>query len=356
MRSSRSEPTATEVDGLWPTLTVAGVAVAILTPSGEIRWCNPAFADLAERAPSEIDGRPIADALGIERADRVRAAITAALRDRTMVQRLEADTVDWAGTRRRLALSASPTAAWHEADHVVVVAEDLTNERRGRGATLDAARRASEDALTGLPNRITFDAQFESSLRRAQRNGLPVAVLCCDLDGFRIINERLGDAAGDQLLQLVGSRLSHTLRHNDLLARFTGDEFIVVAEEVRDDDLAHLVARRLAAAVSEPFVISGVDVRIGMSIGFTLSLGHDAPSDLLARADLAMHAAKQAGRGRSMSYDEAIAGVSHGPTTIDWNELAQVDPEPAWAATAAPPASQPPPDIQWFSDVDDPQP
>jgi len=332
MRLSRSEHADFAPDGLWATLTVAGVALAVVDPDGAIDWCNPAFADLAERAPDEMAGLELVDALGIDRGERVRQQLAATLRGETVIQRVELTATDWAGTRRTFALSASSTDAWHEEGRAVVVAENLTAERRGqrRESAIDAAKRASEDALTGLPNRITFEAQFESSLRRATRNLVPLAVLCCDLDGFRVVNERLGDAAGDQLLQLVGSRLSHTLRQNDLLARFTADEFIVIAEEVRDDEQAHQVARRLAASISEPIVVAGVDVRIGVSIGFTLAMGHEKQSDLLGQAERAMQGAKRAGKGRSMSYTELVDGtVPSGPTTIDWNELALVDPDPA---------------------------
>lgn len=319
-------------DGLWSTLSAAGVPAAVLAPDTGIVWCNPGFADLAERTPADIVGISVADVFGLHRSDRLRAGLEAASRGEMALQRIEIEAVDWAGTKRSLAISASLTSAWPAPGHVVVVAENLTAERRGarthREAPIDAARRASEDGLTGLPNRITFDALLESSLRRASRSMVPLAVLSCDLDGFRVVNEKLGDAAGDELLQAVAGRLSHTLRQNDILARFAGDEFIVVAEDVGDEAMAHQVARRLAAAISEPIVVAGVDVRIGVSIGFTLAGGHEKPADLLIEAERAMQGAKRAGKGRSMSLDQLVAGdQASWPTTIDWNELALPVPE-----------------------------
>lgn len=318
---------ASAPDGLWSTLSVAGVATAVLGPDATVEWCNPAFADLSERAVADVLTMPLDTALGVERPDRLRAALAAIGRGGSPLQRLEVSAVDWAGTKRSLALSGSPTNAWSEPGRYVVVAENLTSERRGKGtkgsSALDAAQRASSDALTGLPNRATFDALFESSLRRAARTMVPLAVMVCNLDGFRVVNERLGDAAGDELLQGVAARLTHTLRHHDLLARFTGDEFIVVAEEVGNESMAHQVARRLAGAISEPLVIDGVDVRIGVSIGFTLAAGHERPNELLAEAERAVQGAKRAGRGRSMSLSQLTSGANQsGPATIDWNELA----------------------------------
>jgi len=333
-RAEHSEPDRTEdavtvpADGIWSTLSAAGVPVAVVGPDTCIVWCNPGFADLAERSPSEVVGRAVGEVFGLHRSDRLPAGIEAAARGEVTLQRIEVEAVDWAGTKRSLALSASLTSAWPAPAHVVVIAENLTTERRGsrqqRETSIEAARRASEDGLTGLPNRITFDALLESSLRRASRSMVPLAVLSCDLDGFRMVNEKLGDAAGDELLQAVAARLSHTLRQNDILARFAGDEFIVVAEEVGDDEMAHQVARRLAAAISEPIVVAGVDVRIGVSIGFTLAGGHEKPADLLIEAERAMQGAKRAGKGRSMSLAQVIAGANEsGPTAIDWNELAR---------------------------------
>ena len=329
MSTFSSEPAAAVPDGLWSTLSVAGVAIAVLSPDTTVDWCNPGFADLAERTTDEMTGRTIVDALGIERPDRLNQAIAAAVFGEGALERFEVESVDWAGTKRWLALSASVSDTWTEPGRLVLVAENLTAERRGhrRESPMEAARRATEDGLTGLPNRVTFEALLESSLRRAARTLVPLAVMTCDLDGFRVVNERLGDAAGDIVLQAVASRLSHTLRQNDVLARFTADEFIVVAEEVEDEASAHLVARRLASAIAGPIDVDGVDVRIGVSIGFTLARGHERPQELLAEAERAMEGAKRAGKGRSMSFTEVVNGPRQtAASTIDWNELARTAP------------------------------
>lgn len=323
-------------DGLWSTLTVAGVAAAILGPDGAIEWCNPAFADIASRTPDEVVAIPILTALGVNHPDRLRPGLVAAARGETPLRRFEVETVDWAGKRRTVAVSASLTDLWIEPHRVVVIAEDLTAERRGKNhrlrSAIDVDRRATEDALTGLPNRATFEALLESSLRRSRRNLTTLAVLSIDLDGFRVVNERLGTSAGDELLRAVAHRLTDTLRHDDFVTRSGGDQFIVVAEQVDTESLGHQLARRLASHVADPLVVDGVDVRIGCSIGFTLASGHERAAELIAEAEQAMAGAKRAGKGRSMSVSQLRAGPGSAAQSsrIDWNELAveRPDPEP----------------------------
>ena len=225
---------------------------------------------------------------------------------------------------RKCDLDLAPEAPWRCPENCAAFQPRLADVNWSHG-TLITPPTPPEPASVGSDPSIA--ALLESSLRRSARTLVPLAVMTCDLDGFRVVNERLGDAAGDVVLQAVASRLSHTLRQNDVLARFTADEFIVVAEEVEDEASAHLVARRLASAIAGPIDVDGVDVRIGVSIGFTLARGHERPQELLAEAERAMEGAKRAGKGRSMSFTEVVNGPRQtAASTIDWNELARTAP------------------------------
>jgi len=154
-------------------------------------------------------------------------------------------------------------------------------------------QQAFQDALTGLPNRARLMERLDFAL--GQR-GSSVGLLFLDLDEFKQVNDTLGHDAGDELLRQVGTRFSACLRDGDVLARLGGDEFIVLLPGAADDEAA-LVARRLEACLSEPFVFAGDTVPVGASIGVAIRpAGQSTPEDLLREADTAMYRAKVAAR------------------------------------------------------------
>jgi diguanylate cyclase (GGDEF)-like protein len=161
------------------------------------------------------------------------------------------------------------------------------------------ARMAHSDPLTGLPNRRGLDLALEAALLSVQRDeGLAVYVI--DLDGFKQVNDRLGHDAGDALLKAAAGRLQHCLRSGDVVARLGGDEFVIVARSIHDEPVAWRLGDKLLAAFATPFDLgAGQSCEVGLTVGFAL-----APQDgvnaaeLLKRADAAMYAGKQAGKGR----------------------------------------------------------
>jgi diguanylate cyclase (GGDEF)-like protein len=171
-------------------------------------------------------------------------------------------------------------------------------------AIADASHEAFHDGLTGLPNRSLFVDRLEHALARAERTRRPVAVLFCDLDGFKTVNDSLGHAAGDELLVEVGRRLSDALRPADTVARIGGDEFAVLLEELKEQDGAARAARRALEVLSVPFTLRGREVYIGASIGIATGLG-DAGS-MLRNADLAMYRAKGDGKGRYALFEPRL--------------------------------------------------
>ncbi|HSC88204.1 MAG TPA: diguanylate cyclase, partial [Polyangiaceae bacterium] len=166
---------------------------------------------------------------------------------------------------------------------------------------------AHHDALTGLPNRFQFQEKFEEMLARAGRHGWQVAVMMLDLDRFKHVNDSLGHAAGDQLLQQVAARLSSCLRKVDVVGRFGGDEFAVLLDKIASTQSAAIVAGRLLQAFSEPFSLSGHEIFVSCSIGITCFPSDATAADVLLKyADAAMYRAKGDGRNSYQYFSAEI--------------------------------------------------
>jgi diguanylate cyclase (GGDEF)-like protein len=163
----------------------------------------------------------------------------------------------------------------------------------------DQSREASlHDALTGLPNRVLLLQLLRHAFRVARRTGKISAVLFVDLDLFKEVNDTHGHQIGDELLVAAAERMTGLLRPGDSLARLSGDEFVVLCEELDDPGEADAIAVRLKAELARPFVLSGVQVDIAASIGIAFTgSGNDVPEDLLRDADLAMYRSKHNGGG-----------------------------------------------------------
>jgi diguanylate cyclase (GGDEF)-like protein len=185
------------------------------------------------------------------------------------------------------------------------------SERRGLEERL--AHWAFHDSLTDLPNRVLFADRLELALARTARDDTRVAVLFLDLDGFKEINDTLGHAAGDELLQNVARRLHGCLRPNDTLARYGGDEFVVLVEQVEAADSAILVAKRILNALSHPVRVSDQQLYVKTSIGIALAGAQPgANTDVLRRADMAMYEAKTSGGSRYVLAPSADTGKRNG--------------------------------------------
>lgn len=176
----------------------------------------------------------------------------------------------------------------------------------------DRSRQASlHDALTGLPNRILLLNRLKHAILRDQRTGKATAVLFVDLDRFKTINDSHGHRVGDTLLVAVAGRLSTVLRPHDTLARLSGDEFVVICEDLDTAGQAEAVGSRLDAALAQPFFLATVETDVTASIGiaFTQS-GERGPEELLHEADLAMYQAKRAGGRRQAVFDPSLEVVA----------------------------------------------
>jgi diguanylate cyclase (GGDEF)-like protein len=161
---------------------------------------------------------------------------------------------------------------------------------------------AFHDPLTGLANRALFIDRLDHALAGRQRPHGRLAVLFCDLDGFKAINDGLGHSIGDEVLMAVADRLRACVRAADTPARFGGDEFAILLEDLTGPEDAEAMADRILEALAHPVWIDGAEVRVEASVGVAVATEHLHSTDgLLRRADLAMYAAKAAGKGRWLS-------------------------------------------------------
>ncbi|MDX6620020.1 MAG: hypothetical protein QOK36_2406, partial [Gaiellales bacterium] len=179
----------------------------------------------------------------------------------------------------------------------------------GKSAEAELTRIARHDPLTGLVNRREFTRTLEDALAHSSSFGC--AVLFVDLDRFKLVNDGHGHEVGDALLREAGRRLQLALREGDVLSRFGGDEFTAYLPEC-DAECAALAAQSMLTTLAEPFPVSrGGEVYVGGSVGIALTGGDSlAASDLIHDADLAMYAAKQAGRGRWQLFDTSLRQAS----------------------------------------------
>ncbi|HKY75377.1 MAG TPA: EAL domain-containing protein [Acidimicrobiia bacterium] len=181
---------------------------------------------------------------------------------------------------------------------------------RRRELEVQLAHQALHDPLTGLPNRTLLADRLNQALARQRRGDGSVVVAFMDLDRFKLINDSKGHPVGDALLVTLARRLEGTMRSADTVARFGGDEFVMVSEGARDDRDVAAIANRLKAVLDEPFMLTNESLRITGSIGLAVSRNEETADELIRNADAAMYAAKEKERGGFAIYQEPLhAGV-----------------------------------------------
>lgn len=200
----------------------------------------------------------------------------------------------WLGQNARLMIRDDRVAGFQ------AVARDITEMRKAKE---QIHQMAYHDALTGLPNRLLFSDRLGIALAQAGRHQQCVAVMMLDLDHFKDVNDTLGHGVGDHLLRAAGERLTASLRKSDTVARFGGDEFVLILLDLKGEADVLPVAQKIVESFRSPFLIDGHHLMLTASVGIAIypHNGKDE-TDLLRNADIAMYQAKNAGRDRYLVF------------------------------------------------------
>jgi diguanylate cyclase (GGDEF)-like protein/PAS domain S-box-containing protein len=271
------------------------IAIALMTEDRCLTRVNPACGRLLGRSGAELVGRP-----AVELSPLARRQLPGELADGAGSAAPEQYEVHFTrpdGSEIWGRVNSTPLVPETRdgARLILVQVEDITQLR-----TMQAqfAHAATHDQLTGLANRALVLDRLTEALADARPNDDRIAVLFCDVDHFKQINDTLGHAAGDQLLAEIGRRLALATRSGDVAGRFGGDEFVVIAHPVPTPQEASRLAERVMQAVCRPVDLDGGILLPSLSVGAALSAPDDDADSLVAEADRALYAAKAAGRGR----------------------------------------------------------
>jgi diguanylate cyclase (GGDEF)-like protein/PAS domain S-box-containing protein len=305
--------------------------------SGTLTWVSPAVVHLLGYQPAEVVGRAVRELVLASDLEKLTAA-TAHLAD--------------AGKASYVARfpRASGEVRWLSVDLAQIRAEDgqvvgevgsardVTEEVQARAQLEYQAR---HDALTGLYNRGWIMDALEEELRAARGKRTHIAVVMIDLDNFKVVNDSLGHAAGDDVLREVARRLKAVLRGSDQAARLGGDEFLVVAPGIRDLHAAEALAALLTATINDALVVGSHPLVLGASVGVAVSEEGSTAGGLLRDADSALFRAKANGRGRWQFFDDTMhadalarltteaemrAGLASGEFGVVYQPIVSLDP------------------------------
>ena len=280
-------------------------AVIGKTLEGIITSWNPAAMRLYGHAAEEVVGKSITLLTPPERVEEI-AEILERLRRGEHIAPYDTTRVRKDGTLVDVSITISPILDPRgRAIGATTIARDITARKR---AEQQLQHEALHDALTDLPNRAYFVERVSQALARLPREpDYRFAVLFVDLDDFKVVNDRLGHAAGDRLLTEIAARLRTCVRPGDVVARLGGDEFTVLLDEVTGLPDGERAARRIQEALAVPVSLPGQDIVAAASIGVVLSgPQYSQPEDLLHDADIAMYHAKQQGPARFQVFDIAM--------------------------------------------------
>jgi diguanylate cyclase (GGDEF)-like protein/PAS domain S-box-containing protein len=264
------------------------------TPDGAITYASPVATSILGVSHTELVGHSLFEYVHPEDCETVRTAFFEAMQTNALptiiyrVRHADQHYVWFETTLREM-----KGADGEQTMTVLCISRDISDRRRMEERLHDLAR---TDHLTTLPNRVLLDERFAGGLVQARREGSALAMLMIDIDRFKNINDTLGHGMGDALLKVAGARLKSCIRDCDTLARWGGDEFVLLLPALQDYGTSVTVAQRCLTALKEPFLVDGHSLHLTASIGISVSPDASAESEtLLKNADTAMYKAKARG-------------------------------------------------------------
>jgi diguanylate cyclase (GGDEF)-like protein/PAS domain S-box-containing protein len=294
-----------DADARYRLIVDATEALAVTDANEIYTYVSPGFLPLLGYAPEDLIGKPVASLIhqedrAVAAASRKQAARTAGAHSVSLRFRRKDGSYAWIESRT-MSVFDPTTGALRETQAVM---RDISERKE---AQLAVERQAVTDALTGLDNRLLLNDRLNQALRRLRRNPGLVGVLMLDLDHFKVINDTLGHQVGDGVLVAVAHRLQRLARPDDTVARFGGDEFVIVVQGMRTTSDLTAFADRIVTGLREPLKIGDEEIVNTVSIGIAVtSMSDHLPADLIREADLALYRAKGSGRDRHEVYGEAL--------------------------------------------------
>jgi diguanylate cyclase (GGDEF)-like protein/PAS domain S-box-containing protein len=277
--------------------------VAVIDPSSRVRWLAESVHGMLGYEPEALVGRRLAELVHPDDAEALAPFLQDAAGQEGEATMLSVRLRGADDAYRHLELVADNRLSDPLIDGILLNMRDVSE----RLALLEQLRyQAFHDSLTSLPNRALFEDRLRRALVRLRRAGGLAAVMFVDLDDFKTVNDGLGHAAGDELLQVTARRLQDALRAHDTAARLGGDEFAVLLEDLADEDEALEVAERVRRALEPALTVAGQQVAPSASIGVAWPGPQDTAEELLRNADVAMYAAKERGKAQVAGFEDAM--------------------------------------------------
>jgi diguanylate cyclase (GGDEF)-like protein/PAS domain S-box-containing protein len=284
----------------------AAVGILMVGPGGRITMVNPAMQTMVGRTDEELVGSSVHDLLHPEDSANAAARMAALARGESDSYRAERRYLRSDGsTLWALVNVGAVRDAAGAAEYFFAQIQDISD----RKVMEDALEHlAVHDALTQLPNRTLLTDRIEHALDQTDGRNGGVAVLFVDIDRFKFVNDGMGHRAGDELLTIIAARLREAARPSDTVARFGGDEFVVVCEQLDGPWEGTRIGDQITRAVEQPIVLEGREVVVTASVGIAVAGDGSTAEALLRDADAAMYRAKERGGARVEVFDEAFRG------------------------------------------------
>ena len=281
--------------------------IVVIDAELQVKSANPAFLRMTGFSLLEIIGQDIDELLHVKKHTPDFYSSIAQMKE-----------VGWHGEVMCLRKNGEQFPAW---EHICLVSYDkdfpahyiigCTDVSSIKKAEIELNRMAFHDALTELGNRHLLNEQLAIELQRAEINGTKMGLIFIDLDGFKLINDGMGHATGDQLLKVVAQRIRETIRRSDIPVRFGGDEFFIICPHSSETDCT-IIASRLLEKLEQPMQAREETIVVTCSIGIAMYPQHGTTAEkLLSAADSAMYEAKESGKRRFCTFNESMAEKVH---------------------------------------------